>query len=37
MVRLGSDLLVADPRAKGIIRINAAGKTSRMEWTIQAE
>jgi len=37
MARSGSDLLVADPRAKAVIRIDAAGKASRMEWTVQTE
>lgn len=34
MARLGPDLLVADPRAKGVIRIDPAAKASLMEWTI---
>jgi sugar lactone lactonase YvrE len=37
MARMGSDLLVADPRAKAVIRIDAAGKASRLEWTVQAQ
>ena len=34
MTRLGKDLLVADPRAKAVIRIDPAGKASRMAWTL---
>ncbi|HJS08600.1 MAG TPA: hypothetical protein VJ809_13105 [Pirellulales bacterium] len=34
MVRQGADLLVADPRAKGLIRIDAAGKASLSAWTV---
>jgi sugar lactone lactonase YvrE len=34
MTRLGTDLLVADPRAKAVIRIDAAGKASRETWTV---
>ncbi len=34
MVRQGADLLVADPRAKAVIRIDPAGKASRLEWTV---
>ena len=34
MSRLGTDLLVADPRAKAVIRIDPAGKASRQNWTV---
>lgn len=33
----GADLLVADPRAKGVVQIDPAGKASRLEFTVQAE
>jgi streptogramin lyase len=33
----GENLLVADPRAKGVVRIDPAGKASRVEFTVQAE
>jgi sugar lactone lactonase YvrE len=32
MTRSGPDLLVADPRAKGVIRIDPTGKAARLEW-----
>ena len=35
MARFGADLLVADPRAKGVIRIDPSAKASRLEWTIR--
>jgi hypothetical protein len=37
MIRQGGDLLVADPRAKGVIRIDPAGVASRVEMTPGSE
>ncbi|MCI0360218.1 MAG: hypothetical protein L0211_17205 [Planctomycetaceae bacterium] len=34
LVRAGADLLVADPRAKAVIRVDAAGKASKIAWTV---
>jgi sugar lactone lactonase YvrE len=34
MARQGTDLLVADPRAKGLIRVNGSGKAALTEWKL---
>lgn len=34
LARSGTDLLVADPRAKAVFRVDAAGKASKIEWTV---
>jgi hypothetical protein len=33
----GADLVVADPRAKGFVRIDPQGKATRVELKAQAE